>query len=34
MGKAMDRVYLENQAVADSMKQAAQAIRDAIAALK
>jgi len=34
MGKALERVYLENQAVADSMKQAAQAIRDAIAALK
>ncbi|OGO26656.1 MAG: ABC transporter substrate-binding protein [Chloroflexi bacterium RBG_16_54_11] len=34
MGKALERVYLEGQAVADSMAQAAQAIRDAIAALK
>lgn len=34
MGKALERVYLEDQPVADSFAQAAQAIRDAIAALK
>lgn len=33
MGKALERIYLENQSAADSMAQAAQAIRDAIAAL-
>lgn len=31
MGKSLERVYLENQAVADSMAQAAEAIRTAIA---
>ena len=34
IGKALDRIYLQNQAVADSMKEAATAIRAAIAALK
>ena len=34
IGKALDRVYLQNVAVADSMKEAATAIRAAIAALK
>lgn len=34
MGKALERVYLESQPVADSMKQAATAIRAAITALK
>jgi multiple sugar transport system substrate-binding protein len=33
MGKALERIYLEGQAVADSMAQAAAAIRAAIAAL-
>ncbi len=34
MGKALDRIYLEDQPVADSMAQAAEAIRTAIANLK
>jgi multiple sugar transport system substrate-binding protein len=34
IGKALDRVYLQNQAVADSMKEAATNIRAAIAAAK
>jgi multiple sugar transport system substrate-binding protein len=34
MGKALDRIYLENQSPADSMAQAAAAIRTAIAQLK
>ncbi len=34
MGKALDRIYLQGQAPADSMKEAATAIRAAIAALK
>lgn len=34
IGKALDRIYLQNQSPADSMAEAAKAIRDAIAALK
>jgi len=34
MGKALERVYLENQSVEESFKQAAEAIRQKIAELK